>query len=522
MRKVNLQPTQSDNTTTTQLQQRTPIHHFLLPWNLLIAIALSSAPASGDSPPPKPKRRWVIVHFVFTVDTSLRTHPCTLLISYTSYNIFFQLERHRFLQSHPKYRVENDIIPEDIDQDALTRPPQYHHVILPADWWKPNETKKRRWVWCRTDGIHSFSLLPSDYFISNNISAIFRQDHKCHGLISFVNLSKRIAQNWNDCDVETRVYCKDLADRALFQYREDLAAYSTKYGEDALKPKKGKEGSTTKTKTKTASPNKSAASTSTRPADTSIEAEGHPKKAQRTPDTRRDEFFANNQSIANADSFVPNNGNGILQLYGMISLDALFLQRRYELLHYAMPNEAIFRQNYFAPRLHPPASILQYSTNTLGRRPVENISVIDRMSHSINSNHFSTDAHNYRYQMPPPDLRDLNFPFGSCDQRSIGLNDRVNGLGHGAPVWHSLNGTTESFGPSLFGAGTGRGHANDSIDDARLVGGSNPLSMYSSNEASSLSTATSTTALQSQYDRLKFNALLDNARRALDKSRDDA
>eukprot|EP01082_Thalassiosira_pseudonana_P016107 g14387.t1 g14387 contig9:1729091-1730536(-) len=427
---------------------------------------MSSAPASGDSPPPKPKR------------------------SYTSYNIFFQLERHRFLQSHPKYRVENDIIPEDIDQDALTRPPQYHHVILPADWWKPNETKKRR------------------------------QDHKCHGLISFVNLSKRIAQNWNDCDVETRVYCKDLADRALFQYREDLAAYSTKYGEDALKPKKGKEGSTTKTKT--ASPNKSAASTSTRPADTSIEAEGHPKKAQRTPDTRRDEFFANHQSIANADSFVPNNGNGILQLYGMISLDALFLQRRYELLHYAMPNEAIFRQNYFAPRLHPPASILQYSTNTLGRRPVENISVIDRMSHSINSNHFSTDAHNYRYQMPPPDLRDLNFPFGSCDQRSIGLNDRVNGLGHGAPVWHSLNGTTESFGPSLFGAGTGRGHANDSIDDARLVGGSNPLSMYSSNEASSLSTATSTTALQSQYDRLKFNALLDNARRTLDKSRDHA
>jgi hypothetical protein len=46
--------------------------------------------------------------------------------------------------------------------------------------------------------------------------------------------------------------------------------------------------------------------------------------------------------------------------------------------------------------------------------------------------------------------------------------------------------------------------------------------MYSSNEASSLSTATSTTALQSQYDRLKFNALLDNARRTLDKSPDDA
>lgn len=107
--------------------------------------------------------------------------------SYTSYQIFFQLERHYILQTNSKLAAE---LPEYVDQGAADRPEKYRNIILPRDWYVVGVNRKKR------------------------------QDHVNHGIISFDDLTKTISHNWNTADLETRMYCKDLAEMELTRYRE--------------------------------------------------------------------------------------------------------------------------------------------------------------------------------------------------------------------------------------------------------------------------------------------------------------
>ena len=59
--------------------------------------------------------------------------------SYTSYQIFFQLERHYILQTHSKVVAE---LPEHVDQGAADRPEKYRNIILPRDWYVVGVNRK--------------------------------------------------------------------------------------------------------------------------------------------------------------------------------------------------------------------------------------------------------------------------------------------------------------------------------------------------------------------------------------------
>eukprot|EP01082_Thalassiosira_pseudonana_P007040 g15072.t1 g15072 contig21:488291-489281(-) len=127
--------------------------------------------------------------------------------SYTSYQIFFQLERHYILQTHSKVVAE---LPEHVDQGAADRPEKYRNIILPRDWHVVGVNRKKR------------------------------QDHVNHGIITFHDLTKTISHNWNTADLETRMYCKDLAEMELTRYHRDLSAYREMYGEEAVRAQRKK------------------------------------------------------------------------------------------------------------------------------------------------------------------------------------------------------------------------------------------------------------------------------------------
>ena len=62
-----------------------------------------------------------------------------------------------------------------------------------------------------------------------------RKDRTKHGIISFIDLSKTVANSWKSADTETRMYCKYLAYERLDLYKEEMDAYVEKYGKDADK-----------------------------------------------------------------------------------------------------------------------------------------------------------------------------------------------------------------------------------------------------------------------------------------------
>lgn len=121
----------------------------------------------------------------------------------TAYHVYFQLERNYILQNHEDYIPH---YPEHIDENACERPERYRGLIMPKDWYISKEVKVKK------------------------------KDRKNHGIISFVELSKTISYRWNnEADYDTKMYCRDIADDQLERYREEMAAYVEKYGEESLK-----------------------------------------------------------------------------------------------------------------------------------------------------------------------------------------------------------------------------------------------------------------------------------------------
>jgi len=116
---------------------------------------------------------------------------------YSSYNIFFQLEREYILQAllghQPKAKAGEDL---DIDDDDAIRysgpplPPRYADLVLPRDWHVPGKNQRRK-----------------------------RSHRKTHGKIGFQELNAKISKAWKEADGETLGFCKRLADAEAQKYK---------------------------------------------------------------------------------------------------------------------------------------------------------------------------------------------------------------------------------------------------------------------------------------------------------------
>ncbi|KAL7462222.1 hypothetical protein ACHAXS_002610 [Conticribra weissflogii] len=133
--------------------------------------------------------------------------PAKPVRPFTAYHIFFQLERNYILQS-------NGTLPDhsqDVDGNASERPRRYRGVIMPRNWFIAGTRCKKK-----------------------------RKDHKIHGVISFLDLTRTIAKNWRQADGETKHYCRNLAESLLHEYRLELEKYAEIYGQEALDSQKQK------------------------------------------------------------------------------------------------------------------------------------------------------------------------------------------------------------------------------------------------------------------------------------------
>lgn len=120
---------------------------------------------------------------------------------YSEYNIFFQLEREYILQVELGFRPEYDLseIFDPVDAINYQGPPlpsKYSHLIYLKDWHLPGKEKRRK-----------------------------RRHRRSHGKIGFHELSLRIAASWKSVDDETRIFCAQLGNLGMRQYKREMKAY---------------------------------------------------------------------------------------------------------------------------------------------------------------------------------------------------------------------------------------------------------------------------------------------------------
>jgi hypothetical protein len=130
----------------------------------------------------------------------------------TAYNIFSIMERHYILQQHDKTVDPSEAVdtPDEAndtkfeDPYLATRPAKYKDVKLPSNWYIVGMNRKKR------------------------------QQHKCHGVISFKALSKMISDAWNTSPDEVKAYCKMISTEELKKYRDEQKTFKETYGEEAF------------------------------------------------------------------------------------------------------------------------------------------------------------------------------------------------------------------------------------------------------------------------------------------------
>ncbi|KAL7533843.1 hypothetical protein ACHAWF_004638 [Thalassiosira exigua] len=115
---------------------------------------------------------------------------------YTSYHLFFQLEREYILQKllgfRPEISAEDTFDPADeSNYRGPPLPPRYDDLVLLRDWHVPGKTRRRK-----------------------------RSHRKSHGKIGFNELNERISQAWSRADRDTRAFCVSLADGEAREYKE--------------------------------------------------------------------------------------------------------------------------------------------------------------------------------------------------------------------------------------------------------------------------------------------------------------
>ncbi len=175
---------------------------------------------------------------------------------YTEYNIFFQLERERILgeleeEQRKKIGNETESIEKDTvklndeivngakkedtelmggvatstnapgeedssypgivlnrpsdSNDILPRPARFEHLQLAPLWY---------------DSTHRLAL--------SKVNKSRRRHRKTHGLVGFLDLTKRISKAWAGADAATKEYCKRVADRQLQVYKEELKLWKSR------------------------------------------------------------------------------------------------------------------------------------------------------------------------------------------------------------------------------------------------------------------------------------------------------
>lgn len=169
---------------------------------------------------------------------------------YTEYNIFFQLERERILCEIENERRENEgsrdiIIAEaacDVkkrsDVSALTPSSNNDNKIEESKYYTPSTSPDKvqshdiiqsdpHDILPRPSRFKHLKLAPLWYNSSHRLAQSKlnksrRRHRKTHGLIGFLELTKRIAKEWSQIDLETKAYCKRVADIQLKQYKDAL------------------------------------------------------------------------------------------------------------------------------------------------------------------------------------------------------------------------------------------------------------------------------------------------------------
>lgn len=177
---------------------------------------------------------------------------------YTEYNIFFQLERERILGELEKERNEggdddaNDDVIKNLkiseeDGSAGNKEGGIVGHIMPSS--KDDDSKShedvRKFYTPSSPGIvlnrpsDSNDILPrpgrfahlqlaplwydsTHRLAQSKLNKSRRRHRKTHGLVGFLELTKRIAKAWSEVDPETKAYCKKVADRQLKKYKEEM------------------------------------------------------------------------------------------------------------------------------------------------------------------------------------------------------------------------------------------------------------------------------------------------------------
>ena len=120
---------------------------------------------------------------------------------YTSYNLFFQLEREYLLQTKlgHKPNIKKLFNPKDkSNYQGPPLPPRYASLILPYDWHIPGKEKRRK-----------------------------RSHRKSHGILGFHELNRQVSSSWKTIDSTTREFCKSLADMEAVKFKKNKKNAST-------------------------------------------------------------------------------------------------------------------------------------------------------------------------------------------------------------------------------------------------------------------------------------------------------
>ena len=121
---------------------------------------------------------------------------------YTSYNLFFQLEREYILQIKHGHQPTNNKFSSDSDNKLFDPsdtsnyqgpplPTRYANLILPYDWHIPGKTLRRK-----------------------------RSHRKSHGKIGFHELNEQLSKAWSFVDDETRRFCTCLSELERRKYKK--------------------------------------------------------------------------------------------------------------------------------------------------------------------------------------------------------------------------------------------------------------------------------------------------------------
>jgi len=119
----------------------------------------------------------------------------SIIRPYTSYNLFFQLEREYLLQTKlgHKPNIKKLFNPEDkSNYQGPPLPPRYASLILPYDWHIPGKEKRRK-----------------------------RSHRKSHGILGFHEMNRQVSSNWKTIDSTTRTFCKLLADMEAGKFKKN-------------------------------------------------------------------------------------------------------------------------------------------------------------------------------------------------------------------------------------------------------------------------------------------------------------